>query len=153
MLPSPAGAPKSTEVLHQPALLLVIDDDRDQRELFRALFEGWGHAVVVAESADAACAILRDIHVDLVICDVNMPQVSAFELIPRLRSASDLAGLPIISMTADAHRDPEALLGCGADIHCAKRELRHLMAAVSLLLGGSVTQSAPLLSQIQKRFD
>ena len=131
--------------------VLLIDDDEDQLFLFRALLERENCVVVTATSAEAALDILRDVHIDLVVCDVNMPRTDGRQFISRVRKASDLTRLPVIAFSALPDYAEEDLLACGADVFCYKAETRNLLRQVAQLLSQN-TATMSLLSQVRDRF-
>jgi PAS domain S-box-containing protein len=87
----------SAPVLHDVRLLLV-DDDRDVRDVAREMLVDLGAAVTEAESAAAALLFLRTGgEVDLVLADLTMPHATGIELAAEI--ATFLPGLPIVLMT------------------------------------------------------
>ncbi len=131
--------------------LLLVDDDEDQLELFKMMFQQKNFDVVTSNSADEAEEILKQIHIDAVICDVNMPQVDGKTLIARLRRARGLNKMRIFSFTADDHHDPEELLACGADEHYTKTQVRTLLRDLDKLVVEK-DKTVSLLEQVQERF-
>jgi len=53
--------------------ILVVDDDNNVRQLIRRVIEGLGHEVHEASNATEALDVLKATHVDLALCDVQMP--------------------------------------------------------------------------------
>jgi len=133
-------------------ILLLVEDDADQRDVYRILFERQNYSVATASSAKEAEGILRDIHVDLVVCDVNMPEVSGKELISKIRKTSGYAGLPIVSFSASSLHKTEDLISCGANFHCSKTEGKDRLLNVLDLISSS-TEETPLLDQVRARFE
>jgi len=107
--------------------------------------------VVTALSAQEALEILDQIHVDLVVSDINMPNIDGREMISRLRKMSDLAKLPVIAFTAAPRYAEEDLLLSGADMFCLKTETKTLVNQINELLQRQDT-NVSLLSQIRERF-
>ena len=64
----------------QPMILVVDDDPRD-RELFRAILEGAGYDVAEASSGHEALEALTNIRVDLTILDLTMPEMDGLEVL------------------------------------------------------------------------
>jgi DNA-binding response OmpR family regulator len=117
------------------ARIVIADDDADIRELVVFKLRHGGHEVIpVADGAAAveACSSQRP---DLVILDVMMPGMSGLEAARALRKDTDLAGLPIIMLTARAQEsDIEQGFEAGADDYVVKpfspRELASRVEAV-----------------------
>lgn len=67
--------------------ILVVEDDRELRELFCAVLTDNGYTAIPARDGAAALDALDRTNVDLIISDVMMPQVDGFELVRSLRDA------------------------------------------------------------------
>lgn len=135
-----------------PAILLV-DDDCDQLFIYQSLLESRGYQVIPAGSANEALEILKTIYVDLVICDVLMPNISGEEFIHRARQARGLAHLPIITFTAASPDLRSKLIKAGASSFVEKANAtQELLGQVTSLLDSS-KQNKTLLEQIRERFD
>jgi CheY-like chemotaxis protein len=80
--------------------LLVVDDDPDVREIYRALL-GPHFVVLTAVNGVDALEVLRREHVDLAIVDVHMPVMNGAELIRAVRADPALDSLPVIVQTTD----------------------------------------------------
>ena len=68
------------------ATLLIVDDDRSAREGLRSIFEGAGHRTITAEDASSALKLLRQQVCDLVMVDVELPDVDGLALCRLLRA-------------------------------------------------------------------
>jgi CheY-like chemotaxis protein len=77
--------------------LLVVDDDETIRELVAAILECRGHAVYTAAQGAKGLSLLREIPVDLLVTDVDLPVMGGGELARRGRLVRP--GLPILFMT------------------------------------------------------
>jgi putative two-component system response regulator len=113
-----------------PPRLLVVDDEEAIRSALARFLRGRGYEVEVAESGQAALALLERQQFVLMLCDVRMPEMTGLEVVPRaLRMDADLA---IIMLTAvnDAGTATDAL-GRGALDYLVKPiELPELHRAV-----------------------
>ncbi|WP_308910951.1 response regulator [Pseudokordiimonas caeni] len=113
--------------------ILVVDDDREIRELLIQLLSGEGYNPVAAEGGEEMFAQLASIRVDLILLDVMLSGRDGFELCRQLRA--DPAMPPIIMVTAkDDEIDRVVGLELGADDYIvkpfAKRELLARIKAV-----------------------
>src|SRR5437773_1756694 len=96
------------------ARVLVIDDDPVNADLVGYLLRAFGHQAVLA--LDGASALKEaDARVpDLVLCDIQMPQMDGFEVLRRLRLDGRFASTPIVGVTALAMvGDREKILSAG----------------------------------------
>jgi PAS domain S-box-containing protein len=80
--------------------LLVVDDDRDGRELIAAVLRQGGASVKSVDSAAAALEYVESNAVDLIVTDIAMPEMNGYMLRSRLRERKELEGVPIVALTA-----------------------------------------------------
>lgn len=78
--------------------ILVVDDDKNTRLLFRAELEGAGYTVVTATDGREALAVMDREHVDLVVLDIMMPNMDGYEFTRLLRESQN--NLPILMVSA-----------------------------------------------------
>jgi CheY-like chemotaxis protein len=83
------------------ATVLVVDDSAVDRKLATNMLEKAGHIVSSVSSGEAALALLGDGSVDLVLLDVNLPGVSGFDVLVKLRQQAHTRDIPIIMMSSD----------------------------------------------------
>lgn len=116
--------------------VLLVDDDRDSREMVRLLFESHGAFVQQAENAMEALDRLCDESFDIMVADIGMPKVDGFELMRRVRRRRDLAALPAVALTAFAMpEDREHAIKVGYNVHVAKpTNAEDLISAVASLV-------------------
>ena len=79
------------------------------------MLESKGHQVVEAEDGNSAVEMARTEIPELIILDMNMPGMTAWEALPLIRSHPDTKDIPVIALTADAtseSRDEAHLAGC-----------------------------------------
>ena len=79
------------------ATILVVEDDTEVREAVRRYLKGQGHHVVEAANGIEALAQLKVQTVDLVLTDIDMPEMHGIELIQRVRQ--ETPEMPIVVMT------------------------------------------------------
>jgi CheY-like chemotaxis protein len=81
--------------------ILVVDDDRDARELLRVVFLQAGADVTVANSATEAEEVAMRAPPDVLVCDIGMPGEDGYQLLRRLReNGLDRGSLPAVAITA-----------------------------------------------------
>jgi CheY-like chemotaxis protein len=112
------------------ARILVVEDEQIMRDLLRLHLSSAGYAVEVAEDAIAAGYAVLNRPPDLIICDVEMPHMSGFELIAALRADQKVARVPVIFLTS--LEDEGHAQAIGAQAHLRKPvRLEELLAAVA----------------------
>ena len=103
------------------ARILIADDDLDIRELVEFKLLSLGHDVEVVADGQAALAACRARRPDLAVLDVMMPGLSGLDAVAAIRADPQLAGLPVILLTARAQEDDVATgLEAGADDYVTK---------------------------------
>lgn len=78
--------------------ILVVDDDKNTRLLFRAVLENAGYTVSTAVNGEDALTVMDQVHIDLVVLDVMMPKMDGYELTKLLRESNQ--NLPILMVSA-----------------------------------------------------
>jgi signal transduction histidine kinase/CheY-like chemotaxis protein len=118
--------------------ILVAEDNLVNQTLARRLLEKRGHTVVVAETGRAVLTAIEDRTFDLVLMDVQMPEMDGLEATAAIRKREKSSGkhLPIIAMTANAMiGDKEHCLRAGMDGYVAKPlSVKDLFEAIEVLL-------------------
>ncbi len=119
--PAPAPAPKKAA----PGALrvLVVDDNAVNQRLASILLEGRGHGVVLAGNGREALARLSADRFDVVLMDVQMPEMDGFEATAAIRAQESKTGdrVPIVGVTAHAIKgDRERCLAAGMDGYVSK---------------------------------
>jgi len=103
------------------ATILYIEDNMDNRTLVRRVLQIEGYQVVEAESGFRAFEILRTEIPDLVLMDINLPDMDGYEITTRLKQMPTLARVPVIAMTANVMKgDREKTLAAGCDGYISK---------------------------------
>jgi DNA-binding response OmpR family regulator len=98
--------------------VLVIDDDPVVCELVTRVLNGWGHAVVSALDGEQGLRVLYAERPDLIVLDVELPDMDGWEVLDRIR---DLGDMPVLMLTAkDRELDKVRGLRGGADDYLTK---------------------------------
>jgi PAS domain S-box-containing protein len=150
----PAAAARAADYARPVALpgisCLVVDDDRDAREMLKATLERHGLAVTLAGSAEMALESVASVHV--LLADIGMPGEDGYSLIRRVRALPAERGgrVPAIAITAYAgDGDRARALAAGFDRHLTK-PIQHepLLQAIAALVrdawGPALAGSEPL---------
>ena len=101
--------------------ILYVEDNPDNRSLIRRVLEAEGYAVVEAINAKQALEKLEGADIDLVLMDINMPDMDGYTLTARIKSIEKFSKIPIVAVTANVMRgDREKSLGAGCDGYIQK---------------------------------
>jgi len=153
--PAPGATPAPTRRSRRPRRILLAEDSIPNQKVAIGFLTRWGHEVVVASNGRLAVEALRTHAVDLVLMDVQMPEMDGFQATAAIRAAERAGGgrVPIIAMTANALAgDRERCLAAGMDDYVAKPvQSDDLFAAVErwVTTGADESEHAAILA----RFD
>ena len=85
--------------------VLVVDDEPDIRSLLQEILEDEGYAVSTADTAAAAQACVSEARPDLVLLDINLPDMDGYEILEKMRAHPQTKDIPAIAITANAMMD------------------------------------------------
>jgi len=140
----------AAEVANKPAApapqlsVMVVDDALMVRELQRSILERGGYTVRTASDGAEALSMLAELPADLVVTDVEMPNLDGLHLIHSIREHPRLANIPVLIVSSHgSDEDHQRGLDAGADAYIIKASFDEvgLLSAVSRLLGR--TAAAP----------
>jgi CheY-like chemotaxis protein len=110
--------------------MLVVDDEPEINALVARIFEKLGFEVVQCnDGVEALTIIERQGHPDIVLIDLNLPQLDGWEVCRRLKTAPATKHIPVVMMTAAHANVDDAQLGLaiGADEYVAKPFSREVL--------------------------
>ncbi len=139
---------------NQSATLLIVDDNQQNRERLREIFEKAGYRVVTATEAASALRVLKGVRCDLIALDLEMPGVDGLSLCKLLRAQPLTSKLPIIALSEsdDEARKVQAFTA-GADDYITKPSTPgELLSRVSLHVRTSQREWALIGSNRELRF-
>jgi CheY-like chemotaxis protein len=106
--------------------ILCIEDNMSNAELFRRMLSKDGYEIYVAATGGRGVEYARDNHVDLVLCDINLPGMTGFDVLVQLRAMPRYATAPIIAVTANSiNASKQACLDAGFDGYINKPIMRN----------------------------
>jgi two-component system chemotaxis sensor kinase CheA len=117
----------------------VVDDALTVRELQRSILERAGFEVRVAIDGDEAMSKLAEEVSDLILTDIEMPNMDGFALTEAIRAHPSLANIPVLILSArSSDSDRQRGLDSGADGYIVKSGFDEgsLLTAVNRLIGG-----------------
>ncbi|MCA9601741.1 MAG: hybrid sensor histidine kinase/response regulator [Myxococcales bacterium] len=95
------------------ARVLHIEDDPNNRLLVRKLLTPAGHEVIDAETGLEGIRLADSVRPELILVDINIPDLDGYEVTLRLRGMASVRGVPIVAITAEG--DKQTSLAVGAD--------------------------------------
>jgi signal transduction histidine kinase/CheY-like chemotaxis protein len=137
--------------------ILLAEDNAINREVAVRLLTKRGHTVVVAENGKQAVAAFEEANFDMILMDVQMPEMDGFEATAAIRGREKNRGthIPIIAMTAHAMKgDRERCLASGMDDYVAKPialdELIKVTEGIAGTPGATGTANEPLVETFDR---
>lgn len=133
--PEVTAAPRIT-----PSIILQIEDNFTNRRLVQGIFAGYKEMTLIdAVSGEAGLALAERHRPDLILLDIQLPDIDGFEVLRRLRDNPQLRHIPVIALSANVMEDYISRVKlAGFDAHISKPfEVATLMRVVSELVARS----------------
>jgi two-component system cell cycle response regulator len=103
------------------ARILVVEDNPANLDLITYLLEAFGHTPLLARDGRAALELARREAPDLIVCDVQLPDIGGNEIARRLKSRAETRAIPLVAVTALAMvGDREQTMAAGFDGYISK---------------------------------
>jgi CheY-like chemotaxis protein len=117
--------------------VLLVEDNEDNRNIYRIILEHAGYRVVEAEDGEEGIRLARELGPDLILMDISIPKIDGWEATRILKADERTRSIPVIALTAHAMvSDRARAQEVGCDGYLAKPvEPRRVMEEVQRLLG------------------
>ena len=103
------------------ATILYIEDNPDNRLLVRRILQAEDYTVLDADNANQALEILQGQRPDLILMDINLPEIDGYTLTTKLKDQPGMRDIPIIALTANVMKgDRERTMEAGCDGYIQK---------------------------------
>ena len=104
-----------------PTKIMIVDDNRDSRELALKILKAKGYLIIEARDGQEALEKVPVEKPDLILMDISLPKIDGYEVTRRLKSQEDYKDIPIIALTAHAMKgDKEKALAAGCEGYIPK---------------------------------
>ncbi|HEY2891832.1 MAG TPA: response regulator [Dongiaceae bacterium] len=104
-----------------PKKVLIVEDNELNMKLFHDLIEACGHEILETRDGIEALKLARLHRPDLILMDIQLPEVSGLEVTRWLKEDDDLRSIPVIAVTAFAMKgDEEKIRSGGCEAYIAK---------------------------------
>jgi two-component system cell cycle response regulator DivK len=116
--------------------ILIVEDNEENRDALSRRLQRRGFEVVMAADGKVGVEMAQTEKPDLVLMDMNMPELDGWEATRQIRAAAETQRLPVIALTAHAmagDRDRALEAGC-ADYHTKPVDFPKLLAQIEALL-------------------
>jgi two-component system, cell cycle response regulator DivK len=107
------------DVAHIPRTVLIVEDNELNMKLFHDLLDAHGYQTLQTRSGIEALKIARERRPDLILMDIQLPEVSGLEVTRWLKDDEELREIPVVAVTAFAMKGDEQRIrqgGCEAYI-------------------------------------
>ena len=112
--------------------VLVVEDHADSREMLEIALTREGYSVITSEDGQDGLDLAKRERPDIVISNLNMPNLDGMEMIQQLRQEPALAGVIIVVVSAVRTENPQALINAGVNAVMSKPvELTELLQTIS----------------------
>ena len=121
--------------------ILIVDDNEGTFQTLSEYFTTKGYRLTIARDGKEAVIRTKEDHPDLILMDIQMPEMSGLEAIRQIRSDETTRNIPIIALTALAMAgDQERCLNAGANAYLSKPvSLQELRETIEQLLSSTQT--------------
>lgn len=103
------------------AQVLIVEDNDKNMKLFRDVLHASGYGLLEATTGEDALALALEHRPDLVLMDIQLPDIRGDEALARLRADTRTASIPVVALTAQAMQgDREHFLAGGFDAYVSK---------------------------------
>lgn len=126
------------------ATILYIEDNPHNMRLVRKMLKLGGYDVIEAPDGESGIQTAESECPDLILLDINLPDIDGMEVCRRLKQSENVSWVPIIALTANAmHGDRERFLDSGMDGYLAKPITRtELLNTVQQYLNGTANEES-----------
>jgi two-component system cell cycle response regulator DivK len=101
--------------------ILYIEDNHENRLLVRRILEAEGYSMIEATDGPTGLEVAAQMQPDLILLDINLPEIDGYDLAKRFRETPNLTDVPILAITANVmHGDRERTLEAGCDGYIQK---------------------------------
>ena len=121
--------------------VLIVEDNEENRDSLSRRLQRRGFEVILAADGKAGVALARSAQPDLVLMDMNMPELDGWEATRQIRAAAECSQVPVIALTAHAMTgDRERALAAGCtDYHTKPVEFARLLTQIEAALQNRAT--------------
>jgi two-component system cell cycle response regulator DivK len=116
-----AAGPAGSDVVAMPQTVLIVEDNELNMKLFNDLLEAHGYATIQTKSGVEAVELARRHRPNLILMDIQLPEVSGLEVTQWLKDDDELRTIPIVAITAFAMKgDEEKIRQGGCEAYLSK---------------------------------
>ena len=117
--------------------VLIVEDNELNMKLFHDLLDAQGYETLQTREGLQALALAREHRPDLILMDIQLPEISGLEVTKWLKEDADLASIPVVAVTAFAMKgDEERIREGGCEAYISKPiSVTHFLDTIRRLMG------------------
>jgi len=117
--------------------ILIVEDNDLNLKLFNDLLEAHGYETVEIRDGLDAVAVVKRHKPDLIIMDIQLPEISGLDVTKKIKAEKEIADIPIIAVTAFAMKDDEEkIMRAGCQAYISKPiSIIHFLDTIRKFLG------------------
>ncbi len=117
--------------------ILIVEDNDLNLKLFRDLLTAHGYEIMETKDGLEAIAMTRNERPNLILMDIQLPEISGLDVTRRLKADESVRDIPIIAVTAFAMKDDEEkILAAGCEAYISKPiSIVHFLNTIRRFLG------------------
>ena len=119
--------------------ILIVEDNELNMKLLRDVLEAYGYATITTGEGAASFALAREHRPDLILMDLQLPDISGFDAVRRLKDHPPTRAIPVVAVTAFAMSgDKRKAMMSGCDAYLPKPiSLRDFIGVVERFIGAA----------------
>lgn len=123
--------------------ILIVEDNDLNLKLFRDLLNANGYDTIETKEGLEAIGLTRNLLPDLIIMDIQLPEVSGLDITRKIKSDNSMRHIPVIAVTAFAMKDDEErILRAGCEAYLSKPiAIEYFMATVRRFLEPAIVEA------------
>lgn len=128
---------EATDRVKMSKKVLIVEDNELNMKLFHDLLDSQGYETLQTREGLSALALAREHHPDLILMDIQLPEISGLEVTKWLKEDEELSHIPVIAVTAFAMKgDEERIRQGGCEAYISKPiSVMHFLDVIRLHLG------------------
>jgi DNA-binding response OmpR family regulator len=113
-------------------VVVAVDDSREMLDILKSMIAGAGYRFFGAGNATQCLRLMRDVEPDLILLDIQMPEIDGFDLCRQIRAIEAYKNIPVAFVTARrTAQDVKAGIAAGGNDFITKPfDARNLMARI-----------------------
>lgn len=136
--------------------ILIVDDEKAVLEMLRCSLEAEGYMVITAETGAMALGWIKEVHIDLAIVDLGLPDMNGMEVCKAIKDNPKTSSIPVMILTGNATNEAKITgnLEANTDLYLNKPiEITDLKRAVKVMLDNAAKKKLRLRNSFKTRPD